>query len=72
MNTLENKSLDDLFKEADILITRCKKNLGEVAEDVKILKEMDYGGMMEKMVIFKVENKAYDLLDESKNKLEYN
>ena len=72
MNTLENKSIDDLFKEADMLINRCRKNLDEAAEDVKKLESMDYPGMMERMAVVLVANEAYDLLDESKNNLEYN
>ena len=68
MKNLKNNSLDELFNEADFLMNRCKKNLEDIGEGVDELKSMqgDYLRNIENMLLFKVKEQAYELLNGSK------
>ena len=71
MKNPKNNSLDELFNEADFLMNRCKKNLEDIGKGVGELKSMqgDYLRNIENMLLFKVKERAYDLLQESRNNL---
>ena len=68
MKNLKNNSLDELFNEADFLMNRCKKNLEDIGKGVDELKSMqgDYLRNIENMLLFKVKEQAYELLNGSK------
>ena len=68
MKNLKNNSLDELFNEADFLIDRCKTNLKDAEESVAQLKSMrgNYLKNIENMLLFKVKEQAYELLNGSK------
>jgi len=71
MRDIKNNHIDNLFNEADFLIDRCKTNLKDAEESVEQLKSMrgNYLKNIENMLLFKVKEKAYTLLQESKNNL---
>ncbi len=68
MKNLKNNSLDELFNEADFLMNRCKKNIEEIGKGVDELKSMQgyYLRNIENMLLFKVKEQAYELLNDSK------
>ena len=68
MKNLKNNSLDELFNEADFLMNRCKKNFEDIEKGVDELKSMqgDYLRNIENMLLFKVKEQAYELLNDSK------
>ena len=69
MKDIKNNSLDELFNEADFLINRCKKNLEDIGKGVGELKSMqgDYLRNIENMLLFKVKERAYELLNDAKS-----
>ena len=72
MRDIKNNHIDNLFNEADFLIDRCKTNLKDAEENVEQLKSMrgNYLKNIENMLLFKVKERAYELLNEVKeNKL---
>ena len=72
MNDIRDNSLDGLFNEADSIMNRCKNNLEDIEKSVEQLKSMqrDYLRNIENMLLFKVKERAYELLDDAKgNKL---
>ena len=73
MKNLKNNSLDELFNEADFLMNRCKKNIEDIGKGVDELKSMqgDYLRNIENMLIFKVKERAYDLLNYVKENKSY-
>ena len=68
MKETKNKHLDELFNEADSLMNKCKNNLEEISKGVEELKSMqgDYLKNIENMFLFKVKERAYDLLNDGK------
>ena len=70
----KNKHLDELFNEADFLMNGCKNNLEEISKSVEELKLMqgDYLKNIENMLLFKVKERAYDLLNYVKKNKLYN
>ena len=68
MKNLKNNSLDELFNEADFLMNRCKQNIEDIGKDVDELKSIqgDYLRNIENMLLFKVKEQAYELLNDSK------
>ena len=67
MKNLKNNSLDELFNEADFLMNRCKKNIEEIGKGVDELKSMQgyYLRNIENVLLFKVKEQAYELLNDS-------
>ena len=74
MKETKNKHLDELFNEADFLMNKCKNNLEEINKSVEELKSMqgDYLRNIENMLIFKVKERAYDMLNDVKENKLYN
>ena len=74
MKDLKDNSIDELFNEADFLMNKCKNNLEEINKSVEELKSMqgDYLKNIENMLIFKVKERAYDLLNYVKKNKLYN
>ena len=70
----KNKHLDELFNEADLFMNKCKNNLEEINKSVEELKSMqgDYLRNIENMLIFKVKERAYDMLNDVKENKLYN
>ena len=65
---MNDNSLEELFNEADFLMNRCKNNIEEISESVEELKSMqgNYLKGIENMLLFKVKEQAYELLNGSK------
>ena len=74
MKETKNKHLDELFNEADFLMNGCKNNLEEISKSVEELKSMqgDYLKNIKNMLLFKVKERAYDLLNYVKKNKLYN
>ena len=74
MKETKNKHLDELFNEADLLMNKCKNNFEEINKSVEELKSMqgDYLNNIENMLLFKVKERAYDLLNDAKENKLYN
>ena len=74
MKDLKDNSIDELFNEADFLMNKCKNNLEEINKSVEELKSMqgDYLRNIENMLIFKVKERAYDMLNDVKENKLYN
>ena len=74
MKDLKNNSIDELFNEADFLMNKCKNNIEEINKSVEELKSMqgDYLKNIENILLFKVKERAYDLLDDVRETKEYN
>ena len=74
MKDLKNNSIDELFNEADFLMNKCKNNIEEINKSVEELKSMqgDYLKNIENILLFKVKERAYDLLDDVRETNEYN
>ena len=70
----KTKHLDELFNEADLLMNKCKNNFEEINKSVEGLKSMqgDYLNNIENMLLFKVKERAYDLLNDAKENKLYN
>jgi peptidoglycan hydrolase CwlO-like protein len=70
----KTKHLDELFNEADLLMNKCKNNFEEINKSVEELKSMqgDYLNNIENMLLFKVKERAYDLLNDAKENKLYN
>ena len=70
----KNRHLDELFNEADLLMNKCKNNFEEINKSVEELKSMqgDYLNNIENMLLFKVKERAYDLLNDAKENKLYN
>ena len=68
MKDLKDNSIDELFNEADFLMNRCKKNLEDIGKGVEELKSMqgDYLRNIENVLLFKVKERAYELLNDAK------
>ena len=68
MRDIKNNHIDNLFNEADFLIDRCKTNLKDAEENVEQLKSMrgNYLKNIENMLLFKVKEQAYGLLNDAK------
>lgn len=68
MKELKDNSIDELFNEADFLMNKCKNNIEEINKSVEELKSMqgDYLRNIENMLIFKVKERAYELLNDVK------
>ena len=72
MRDIKNNHIDNLFNEADFLMNRCKNNLEDIEKSVEQLNSMqgDYLRNIENLLLFKVKERAYGLLDDAKgNKL---
>ena len=74
MKDLKDNSIDELFNEADFLMNKCKNNIEEINKSVEELKSMqgDYLRNIENILIFKVKERAYDLLNDVKENKLYN
>ena len=74
MKDLKNNSIDELFNEADFLMNKCKNNIEEINKSVEELKSMqgDYLRNIENILIFKVKERAYDMLNDVKENKLYN
>ena len=74
MRDIKNNHIDSLFNEADFLIDRCKTNLKDAEESVEQLKSMrgNYLKNIENMLLFKVKERAYDMLNDVKENKLYN
>ena len=74
MKDLKNNSIDELFNEADFLMNKCKNNIEEINKSVEELKSMqgDYLKNIENILLFKVKERAYDLLDDVRETKKYN
>ena len=74
MKETKNRHLDELFNEADLLMNKCKNNFEEINKSVEELKSMqgDYLNNIENMLLFKVKERAYDLLNDDKENKLYN
>ena len=74
MKDLKNNSIDELFNEADFLMNKCKNNFEEINKRVEELKSMqgDYLKNIENILLFKVKERAYDLLDDVRETKKYN
>ena len=68
MKDLKNNSIDELFNEADFLMNKCKNNIEEINKSVEELKSMqgDYLKNIENILLFKVKERAYELLNDAK------
>ncbi len=68
------KSIDELFEEADILISKVKEGHKEINKYLQKLEKMQENGVIENFVMYRVAEKAHSLLDEAKkeNKMLYN
>ena len=62
----KGKTLDELFEEADMLISKVKKGHKEVGGYLQNLEEMQKKGVIENFVMYSVAEKAYELLDEAR------
>ena len=74
MRDIKNNHIDNLFNEADFLMNKCKNNLKEINKSVEELKSMqgDYLKNIENMILFKVKERAYDMLNDVKENKLYN
>ena len=74
MKDLKDNSIDELFNEADFLMNKCNNNIEEINKSVEELKSMqgDYLRNIENMLIFKVKERAYDMLNDVKENKLYN
>ena len=71
MSTIETKLSDERFEEATMLISKCKKIFDEEKKKLESIRG-HYLKAAENLVIFKVANKAYDLLDDVRETKKYN
>ena len=74
MKDLKDNYIDELFNEADFLMNKCKNNIEEINKSVEELKSMqgDYLKNIENILLFKVKERAYDLLDDVRETKKYN
>ena len=74
MKDIKDNFIDGLFNEADFLMNKCKNNLEEINKSVEELKSMqgDYLNNIENMLLFKVKERAYDMLNDVKENKLYN
>ena len=62
----KRKNLDELFEEADMLISKVKKGHKELEDYLQKLEGMQKKGVIENFVMYSVAQKAYQLFDEVK------
>lgn len=62
----KRKSLDELFEEADMLISKVEKGHKELEDYIQKLEGMQKKGVIENFVKYSVAQKAYQLFDEVK------